>query len=86
MQTARWDLLPPRALKRCAETMAEGAAKYGDNNWKGLPLHDPISHAVAHLYAYLSGDRKEDHLSHAACNCLIAAHLEEQNNDNECPF
>lgn len=35
------------------------------------------NHAIAHLYAYLSGDRSEDHLAHAAWNCLAACHSEE---------
>ena len=33
----RYDLLPPRAIKLVAIAMAEGAAKYGDHNWKLLP-------------------------------------------------
>jgi hypothetical protein len=58
--------------------MAEGAAKYGEFNWqKGMPMGDTLSHAIAHIYKYLSGDRTEQHLSHAAANLLMAIHMEE---------
>jgi hypothetical protein len=60
--------------------MAEGAAKYGEHNWqKGMPLGDTLNHAIAHVYKYLSGDRTEEHLSHAAANLLMAIHMEESN-------
>lgn len=42
-----------------------------------MPVHDILNHAIAHLYQYLSGDRTEDHLAHAAWNCFAAMHSEE---------
>lgn len=62
--------------------MAEGAEKYGEHNWeKGFPMGSILNHAIAHVYAYLSGDRTEDHLGHAATNLLMACHTEEKLND-----
>jgi hypothetical protein len=74
----RYDLISPIGLRRVAETCHEGAVKYSDFNWeKGMPVGDLANHAIAHLFAYLSGDRSEDHLAHAAWNCMAACHSEE---------
>ncbi len=76
----RYDLVPTIGLQRVAMTMAEGAAKYGEHNWqKGFPVPDILNHALAHVFKYLSGDRAEDHLGHAAANLLMAIHTEESN-------
>ncbi len=74
----RYDLISPIGLRRLAETCHEGATKYTDFNWEaGLPVNDILNHAIAHMYQYLSGDRSEDHLAHAAWNCFAAMHSEE---------
>jgi hypothetical protein len=78
---ARYDLVPAIGLQRVAMTMAEGAAKYGEHNWqKGMPIGDTLNHAIAHVYSFLSGDRSEEHLSHAAANLLMAIHTMESEN------
>jgi len=74
----RFDLITPIGLRRLAETYAEGAAKYGANNWlKGIPSSDLFNHAVRHMYMWLSGDTSEDHLAHAAWNIFAIMHFEE---------
>lgn len=71
----RYDLITPIGLAAVARTCAEGAAKYGDHNWeKGQPVSDILNHAIKHLYDFLSGDRSEDHLGHAAWNVMAAIH------------
>jgi hypothetical protein len=78
VEAFRYDLVSPIGLREVARTCAEGAAKYGDWNWeKGMPVHDLLNHAIAHLYQFLSGDRNEPHLGHAAWNVLAAIHSEE---------
>lgn len=78
VEGTRYDLISPIALRRLAETCHEGAVKYSDYNWeKGMPISDLLSHAIAHIYEYLSGDRSEDHLAHAMWNCGAACHSEE---------
>ena len=73
----RYDLISPIALKRIAQTCAEGAAKYSAFNWeKGMDVPDLLNHAINHIYSYLAGDRSEDHLGHAAWNCCAAIHSE----------
>lgn len=72
----RYDLVPARALRLVAKAMAEGADKYGELNWMGLPDEDIINHAIRHIYRWLEGDRSEPHLSHAAANILMLANRE----------
>jgi hypothetical protein len=75
---ARWDLLSPIGLRRAAEAAEEGARKYGEwNHEKGLPVNVYLNHAIAHIYAYLGGDRSEPHLGHAAWGLLFACQSEE---------
>lgn len=74
----RYDLITPIGLRRVAETYKEGCDKYGAFNWeKGMPVNDILNHGIRHIYEYLSGDRTEDHLAHAAWNLLAAMHIEE---------
>jgi hypothetical protein len=76
--SVRFDLLSPIGLRRMAEAAHEGAVKYGDfNHEKGLPISVYTNHALAHVFKYLSGDRSEDHLGHAAWNLMFACHSEE---------
>lgn len=77
--TVRYDLISPLALERLARTYHEGAAKHGAMNWeRGMPVWDLLNHTIAHLFAYLSGDRAEDHLAHAAWGVFGAMHSETQ--------
>ena len=77
-ESVRYDLISPIGLEAVARTCAEGAAKYGDFNWeRGMPVHDLINHGLRHIYRYLSGDRSEEHLAHAAWNLLSAIHSDE---------
>lgn len=80
--SVRYDLISPIALRRLAETYKEGFDKYGAGNWvKGIPLSDLINHALRHIVLYLSGDRQEDHLAHAAWNIFTAIHFDETRPD-----
>lgn len=75
----RYELISPVGLERIAKTYAEGAARYGDHNWLyGFPVHDLLNHAIRHQYLYLSGDRSEDHLAHAAWGLFTAMHSEQK--------
>jgi hypothetical protein len=72
----RADLLPPLATLAVAKVLAEGAAKYGDNNWRKIPTGDHLNHAMIHVLAFLAGDTQDDHLQHAACRLLMALETE----------
>lgn len=78
----RYDLIPLPGLKRVALTCAEGAEKYGVDNWKkGIPTEVNINHALNHIYLFLEGNTDEDHLAHAAWRLLAAMSLEESSSD-----
>lgn len=75
----RFDLLNEVAERRLAATQAEGAHKYGDNNYrKGMPAHDLLNHAMAHINAYRAGNTSEDDLAHAVWNLCTLMFVEEK--------
>ena len=73
-----YHLIPPLGLQAVAEAMAKGAARYGDDNWRGLPKEVMVNHAIRHLVLWMAGDRSEPHAAHAACNCLMLHELEKK--------
>ena len=82
----RFDLITPIGLKRLAVHYENGARKYGDRNWeKGQPVSRYLDSAIRHLYAYLAGDRSEDHLAASAWNSLAAIHTEQRVRDGALP-
>lgn len=73
----RYDLISPYGLKRLALHYEAGAAKYADRNWeKGIPASRCFSSAVRHLFRWIAGERKEDHLAAAAWNIFAIMHFE----------
>lgn len=77
-KTVRYDLISPIALRRLAETHAEGSGKYGDSNYlKGIDSRNLMNHLLTHLQAWQAGDDSEDNLGHAAWNLFTLMHFEE---------
>ncbi len=68
----RFDLLDAESMMKLAGICARGAEKYGVDNWRKIDTADHINHALAHMYAYLAGDRQDDHLGHALARSLMA--------------
>lgn len=68
----RFDLLDMGAMFNVARTLAEGAEKYGVDNWRKIPAPEHINHALTHLFAHLAGDTQDDHLGHALCRVMFA--------------
>ena len=80
----RFDLIPSVALFKVAEVLGEAVEKYGlgkfkgrviSGNWNNIPVEDHLNHALQHIYGQLSGDRTEEHLSHAICRLMFALEL-----------
>lgn len=68
----RFDLIDGPAMFEMAHVLHQGAVKYGENNWRGIPVEDHINHLIMHAYAYLSGDTSDHHLSHILCRAMFA--------------
>ena len=68
----RFDLIDGKALFEMAAVLHEGAVKYGAENWRKIDVSDHLNHLIMHAYAYLSGDRSDEHLSHIMCRAMFA--------------
>jgi hypothetical protein len=68
----RFDLLDPRAMFEMTKVLAEGAEKYGEDNWRNIDVRDHLNHLLVHTYAYLAGDKSDEHLSHIMCRAMFA--------------
>jgi hypothetical protein len=68
----RLDLLPAKATLAVGAVLDAGERKYGADNWHKIPLSDHLNHLLIHVYAYLAGDRSDDHLGHMACRAMMA--------------
>lgn len=84
----RFDLLDPEAMFAMTRVLAEGAEKYGENNWHKISVEDHLNHALIHIYAYLAGDRSDEHLSHLMCRALFAegVALKQERENSSWPF
>lgn len=76
----RFDLIDAKAMFSMAEVLHEGAEKYGENNWRLIEVADHLNHLIMHAYAFLAGDKSDDHLSHILCRATFAlgVHLESE--------
>lgn len=74
----RFDLIPPKPLKRLAELYARGAEKYDEHNWtKGMPVSRYQASMERHLNQWKSGDTDEDHLIAVIWNAFAIIHFED---------
>ncbi len=73
----RYDLIPPKGLRRVADVYARGAVKYDDHNWrKGMPSSRFMASLLRHVEAYRRGERDEDHIAQAIFNALALIEFE----------
>jgi hypothetical protein len=71
----RFDLITPLAEYRLAMHYANGAKKYGDDNWtKGQPLRRYIESAKRHIFKLQMGFTDEDHEAAAIWNLTAFMH------------
>ena len=75
-------LLPTSAIFDAAKVAAEGAAKYGETfrkrNYTKISTEDHLNHAIQHIYAFLAGDKQDDHLGHAIVRLMFAYDVNEK--------
>jgi len=65
-------LLDAPAIMELAHVVSVGAEKYARDNWRLIEAESHINHALTHLFAYQSGDTRDDHLEHAFCRIMMA--------------
>lgn len=75
-------MLPVSALFDAAKVAKYGADKYGETidqrNYVKIPTVDHLNHAIQHIYAWLAGDRQDDHLGHAIVRLMFAYDVNER--------
>lgn len=68
----RFDLVDPAAMFAMTQILYHGAKKYGEENWRLIPVESHLNHLLAHVYGYLSGDRSTEHLANIMCRAMFA--------------
>lgn len=70
--------IPTRALVKLAKRFEDGAAKYERDNWKqGIPLSRYVDSLYRHLWAFMDGDRTEDHLGAIIWNAVCLSETDD---------
>ena len=74
----RMQAIPAKAILEVGKVRDKAYHEHGypDDNYKGIDIKENVGRAIMHLYAWLSGDRSNDHLSHAATRALFALEQE----------
>lgn len=84
VKTARFELLPPRAMWKVAELFGAGANKYEDHNWRrGYEWSKSYGAAQRHLNQFWAGESIDPelgthHLASAVFHMLVLMTFEEE--------
>jgi hypothetical protein len=70
-----FNLLAPRAMFRLAEVMRYGATRYARDNWRKISADDHVNHLLQHVFAWMAGDRSDDHVGHTLARAMMFAEM-----------
>lgn len=73
----------PKALLSLGAAMHKGNNRHGRDNWRLVAVDEHLNHALVHIYAWLAGDRQEDHLGHAFTRMMMAKAVEASEEDSQ---
>lgn len=78
----RYDLIPIFVLERLAKLYAEGAEKFGENNWMSANAEEDYKSFEAsfcrHSIEYRQGADNEDHFARVMFNLIGMEHVKKQ--------
>ena len=72
----RFDLIDTRAIFALANVLHTGEQEYGKDNWRKIDTESHLNHAMSHAYAFLAGDKQDNHLSNCFCRLMMAIGVE----------